>query len=1134
VAPKRLLAELFYDLRARTTGLQADLKTAESQFGKLSTFVKANPAAAVAALGTALASVAIKAAKAAAQMDGAFRQISAALPTGSQGIANLRNEVDELANASGRSAIELANAAREIARIGADSAEGVAERLRAATLAADATGEDLASTVQSLDKVMDTFSLSSADAEEALGKLFATARGRTSMTELADAIEAANPAIRRAGLDLDTVTRAITALLEEGRRAREIKTILGSLDAPGITALANRIPPVVDGLNKMRDAAAEVREGSDRLAERVKNNFSEVMRELGDSILPHVEADLQLILRTMDLIRGRGFNSRNFSQDAAGAAGVPGVASATFTTDPSVERQRRELEKQLADHVAANQQATDKLVEGSKRRAEAAKDAAKAEADAAKDARREVEALAERIGRLGSVQSLASGETRVSARAFRDLATELVLAATEFPQFSEQIALMSGRLTELQTAAASFEGAELARDIEVLLAAMTTTAVDDLELALKALQDRLRDSNATDEQIAQITALEEAFIRVKAQSEALDAALENGRAGGITPLREMVGLLEELRRAEEELQALESQGPEHDREKKELLEQIIKLKERIKELEEQNKEQTKDTTEATDKFAKSLSDAADIAYGLSVILLGSEATLTKMIAAVGRIADGFEDIANQGGFGAIFKDAESLAKALPALGQIIGGGITLGKLIFDDPNAEANRQATEKNTQALQRLTARAGDLVGVTTPGTTIAGIRAATASVRTDQGGVLGPVTVLRDWVAALKAAGVSMEDATEFAKQLGFDLTRFTVEGFKAFQDGLRDLDFKVFFKTFAGQLDRLSADFEIHGITDPIDQLVARAALLAEVAPSFAEIFEGLDLQTLEGRATAAKRLREQWDLFMENPEEFEKALEASGLSLDEWKQQMLEMNDALTDAAIAAARFNEAISDLELDFEIAGIDDPVARARGVAQAAAETDARFAPILGFDFNSAEGRAAAERFLQGLAAGADDETKQIIIDILRAIRAVPKEIVSEEEKRPGEVEIVGNAARGLTEVTGNRMADFLRTGLGYQRDTVILLEGILGAMGGGPALVQAPAFSASLGRGGGGSFAVNIAPGAVEVTVQGIAGANESTGQDIGDAAARRLARRLSEIFAEEARLTSKTLGRVVVSA
>jgi hypothetical protein len=268
--------------------------------------------------------------------------------------------------------------------------------------------------------------------------------------------------------------------------------------------------------------------------------------------------------------------------------------------------------------------------------------------------------------------------------------------------------------------------------------------------------------------------------------------------------------------------------------------------------------------------------------------------------------------------------------------------------------------------------------------------------------------------------------------------------------------------------------------------------------------------------------------------MENPEEFEKALEASGLSLDEWKQQMLEMNDALTDAAIAAARFNEAISDLELDFEIAGIDDPVARARGVAQAAAETDARFAPILGFDFNSAEGRAAAERFLQGLAAGADDETKQIIIDILRAIRAVPKEIVSEEEKRPGEVEIVGNAARGLTEVTGNRMADFLRTGLGYQRDTVILLEGILGAMGGGPALVQAPAFSALLGRGGGGSFSVVVGPGAVPVTVQGIAGANESTGQDIGDAAARRLARRLSEIFAEEARLTSKTLGRVVVSA
>ena len=120
----------------------------------------------------------------------------------------------------------------------------------------------------------------------------------------------------------------------------------------------------------------------------------------------------------------------------------------------------------------------------------------------------------------------------------------------------------------------------------------------------------------------------------------------------------------------------------------------------------------------------------------------------------------------------------------------------------------------------------------------------------------------------------------------------------------------------------------------------------------MSPAFAEIFEGLDLTTLEGRAEAAKRLREQWDRFMENPEEFEAALEASGLTLDEWKQQVIEMNRRLTEAAIAAERFSDALASAFLDLEIAGIDDPVARARAAAQAATEADEQFAPLLGFD--------------------------------------------------------------------------------------------------------------------------------------------------------------------------------------
>jgi hypothetical protein len=306
----------------------------------------------------------------------------------------------------------------------------------------------------------------------------------------------------------------------------------------------------------------------------------------------------------------------------------------------------------------------------------------------------------------------------------------------------------------------------------------------------------------------------------------------------------------------------------------------------------------------------------------------------------------------------------------------------------------------------------------------------------------------------------------------------------------------------------------------------------------VAPSFAEIFKGLDLRTLEGRAEAAKRLREQWDRFLENPEEFEKALEASGLTLDEWKQQMLEVNEVLSEAAIAANRFAEALDDAFVDLEIAGIEDPRSRADAAVAAAAEADERFQGLFGFNLGTAEGRAAAEKFLQGLAVGADDEFKEIILQLLRAIRAIPG---GEDAKQPGEVEIVGRAAQGVLETTAQDLAALARTELILEREQLAELRAIrerLAPMISAPSVprVQAPAFSASLGVP---SVSVSSAPSVVFAKESIVINAPPGVVTDqqgfqtfLAGELPRAFIRKVSEGLSAEATFTQLVGGSVVV--
>ena len=188
MAPTRRLAELFYDLRAKTEGLDKDLQGAERSFGKFTNYVLKNPVLAIGAVGTALLGVAIKAARMAEDVEKGMRRVQIATTGGAAEIKVLRAQIEGMSVATGRTQAELAKAAALAAK-SAGSTEEIAQRLQAALDVSQATGEDLEHILEAVDDVLDTFGLSSDKAAESLATLFSAARGRESIVTLFEDIE---------------------------------------------------------------------------------------------------------------------------------------------------------------------------------------------------------------------------------------------------------------------------------------------------------------------------------------------------------------------------------------------------------------------------------------------------------------------------------------------------------------------------------------------------------------------------------------------------------------------------------------------------------------------------------------------------------------------------------------------------------------------------------------------------------------------------------------------------------------------------------------------------------------------------------------------------------------------------------
>lgn len=345
----RKISELFFELRAKTEGLKADLDASERHLGKWSTFVASNPIAVAGALGAVLLGIGIKATVMAAETDKAIRSITANMPAGTASAAQLRAEISGVANDAGVAKSEIASLATEVARLGAGSHAEFAAKLNGAQLLSDATGIDSKAAAQGIDQLADLFETGADRIVGSIASIASAARGRVDFESIFGAFQASAPRIRELGLSVDEATKAIVKLADEGRSAKQVTKILNEHDAEQIRAYGADVKLSANALKELHDRAEEVRTSVPRTAQSIRNELNDTLEQLGTRILPIVNADLLALKNIIDGITHATDPKQltayvNALRDVGNAAIAHGVKPAIKTPEAgALERAADEL-----------------------------------------------------------------------------------------------------------------------------------------------------------------------------------------------------------------------------------------------------------------------------------------------------------------------------------------------------------------------------------------------------------------------------------------------------------------------------------------------------------------------------------------------------------------------------------------------------------------------------------------------------------------------------------------------------------------------------------------------------------------------------------------------------------------------
>jgi tape measure domain-containing protein len=481
------------------------------------------------------------------------------------------------------------------------------------------------------------------------------------------------------------------------------------------------------------------------------------------------------------------------------------------------------------------------------------------------------------------------------------------------------------------------EGRKLADDLAREIARAARGAAAELQVQLaqweKEMQDAIaRGVKVQPAQLEAIRALRQQAIGAQQAIEAAAPTLQSAKAvlddPALTGTDRAQAAMQQASALDLTIRALEAK-----RDELETIEASRRNLEAIRDLEAEigKVRKVRDDAAAAQQSVFELPEAAETAEQMSAAILTSVDGAVALANAFGGVSqsarqalsnitlvargavDALQTMRKLRADGVSLSSALGIASLAGAALPVIGGLASLAAGLFaESPEAKQRREDVKRNTEALQQLTARVGDLAGSSVSGGVFSAIGAGITTFLSRKIRIDGQGNT-RDFVGQIaSASGVSRAEVTQLAETLGVTLGDSLTQVFQ-FIEAVRQADFAAYTNTFAGSLERLNDSIRADGITDPLEVLRRRVATLSDPKtgfPALASALDGVDLGTVEGRADALDRVR---SLF-ERVQAGLPAGQLGGLSLTDARSQLLELITGLRDTTLGGVNgtggFNE--------------------------------------------------------------------------------------------------------------------------------------------------------------------------------------------------------------------------------
>jgi hypothetical protein len=785
--------------------------------------------------------------------DTAGRQLAAALPTGVAGLRELGRAIEDVALTSGRSLQEVREGALEIAKLGVSGPQELADRLKAATTFADATGASLTETVQGLDQLMDLFNMSATDAESALAKLASASRGRNSAAELFQGFAAAAPAIAKLGIDADTAARAMVELLDRGFNAKAVRKYMADLDANAIRELAAQAHVATNALKEMQDRAALVEAGTARAGQAIRTRFGLSLEHIGTNLLPTVNA---LLAHTANLLENIGSKDR-FGQMMSNIAKFGYGYGLTMPTTAKVSTIDQTLTSVLGGTTTTGS------ASGPGGAARGALPLTETQKKAIEEAAKKTAELYLELGRLNAQTGESQSKSAQFAQAIQQWAQhakEAKLSAADFNASLTQLAATHERLRQADLGELLKKGAEN-------IAAFSGTALQQFDAKMQAKRDELmkdlpkffgdRDKwTEANRQIEQLDAhwqgVHAAMQQIASISPIVAAALEEAQnpLAGTGNLGDVAqGLSTQYNALYASLQTLTPETEAYKIAQQGLLEierAMAQVMERIAQI-TVNDTPVKKAASAWQQYARSAVAALQALHALDDQAAGMIQNVISLADGIGQLFAG--------------NTAAGLTETVASMAGLIE------QLTGDSPAAKAARQTMEANSAALGRLrdTLHAQELS--LTGNEQNKAFSQLTAYFSSPE-----QVTGKTGLMESFQKFGIDPAFLNEIAKQLGI-----TIDGTAAsyFQLALALETTQGRIATFTDSFGEMSAEYDayakIFNVTDPVELLLLHAKAARDSGPggssTIAGLFSGLDVSSSADQGTLQKRIQDVFTQMM---------------------------------------------------------------------------------------------------------------------------------------------------------------------------------------------------------------------------------------------------------------------------